>query len=48
MAEYPGGTGWDARSNGNDFWLNYLCDLERTVAINGQPNAIGSVMAEHR
>jgi hypothetical protein len=46
MAEYPGGTGWDPTSHGNDFWLNYLCDLERTVAIDGRPNAVGSVLAQ--
>ena len=45
MAEYPGGTGWDPTSHGNDFWLNYLCDLERTVARNGQPNPLGSALA---
>jgi hypothetical protein len=46
MAEYPGGTSWDRTTRGNDFWLNYLCDLERGVAINGQPNAVGSVLAQ--
>jgi hypothetical protein len=46
MAKYPGGTGWDPTTRGNDFWLNYLCDLERGVAINGQPNAVGSVLAQ--
>jgi hypothetical protein len=46
MAEYPGGTGWDATTRGSDFWLNYLCDLERSVALNGQPNAFGSALAQ--
>jgi hypothetical protein len=46
MAEYPGGTSWDPTTRGNDFWLNYLCDLERGVALNGQPNAVGSALAQ--
>ncbi len=45
MAVYPGGTAWNHDAPGNDFWLNYLCDLARTVARNGQPNLLGSVLA---
>jgi hypothetical protein len=45
MGAYPGGTAWDPSTRGNDFWLNYLCDLERAVAINGESNAIGSALA---
>jgi hypothetical protein len=42
MREYPGGTVWDPTTRGSDFWLNYLSDLQRTVAINGQPNPTGA------
>jgi hypothetical protein len=45
MRAYPGGTQWDGAASGNDFWRNYLCDLAQTVALNGQPNAIGSALA---
>jgi hypothetical protein len=45
MGAYPGGSTWDPSARGNSFWLNYLCDLERAVAINGEPNAIGSALA---
>jgi hypothetical protein len=46
MALYPGGTWWDATARGHRFWENYLCDLEWRVALNGQPNPIGSRLAE--
>lgn len=42
MRAYPGGTVWDPTTRGSDFWLNYLSDLQRTVAINGQPNPTGA------
>lgn len=45
MAVYPGGNAWNTRADGNDFWLNYLCDLARTVARNGQANPLGSALA---
>jgi hypothetical protein len=46
MGAYPGGTAWDRTAPGNDFWLNFLCDLERTVALNGEPNATGSRLTQ--
>ncbi len=46
MGAYPGGTGWDRTARGNDFWQNYLCDLARTVALNGEPNPVGSALAQ--
>jgi hypothetical protein len=45
MSIYPGGTAWDHATRGHDFWLNYLCDLERGVALNGEPNPLGSALA---
>jgi hypothetical protein len=45
MCVYPGGTAWDATTVGHDFWRNYLCDLQRQVALDGRPNAVGSVLA---
>lgn len=46
MAVYPGGNGWDRAAQGNDFWLNFLCDLERRVALDGKPNCVGSVLTQ--
>ena len=46
MRVYPGGTQWNRAAPGNDFWENYLCDLARTVALNGHPNPIGSLLAQ--
>lgn len=46
MAIYPGGNGWDRAAPGNDFWLNFLCDLERRVALDGKPNCVGSVLTQ--
>ncbi len=43
---YPGGTDWDRAARGHDFWLNYICDLMRGTALNGQPNPVGSVLAQ--
>ncbi len=45
MCVYPGGTAWDVTTVGHDFWRNYLCDLQRQVALDGRPNAVGSVLA---
>src|SRR5262249_39586691 len=45
MCAYPGGTHWDRAAPGHDFWRNYLCDLARTVALNGAPNPLGSALA---
>jgi hypothetical protein len=46
MRAYPGGTAWDSTTRGSDFWLNYLSDLQRSVALNGEPNAEGSALAQ--
>jgi len=46
VLEYPGGTDWDPRARGHHFWLNYLCDLTRSVALDGEPNPVGSVLAQ--
>jgi hypothetical protein len=45
MRAYPGGTAWDSTTRGHDFWLNYLCDLARGVALDGEPNPLGSALA---
>jgi hypothetical protein len=46
MLLYPGGTWWDATTHGHRFWQNFLCDLEWRVALDGQPNIVGSRLAE--
>jgi len=45
MRVYPGGTAWDPTARGHDFWLNYLCDLSRGSALDGEPNPVGSALA---
>jgi hypothetical protein len=45
MNAYPGGTVWDPTTRGHDFWQNYLCDLERAVALDGHSNGVGAVLA---
>jgi len=42
---YPGGTHFDHGSVGHDFWRNTLCDVARTVAIDGAPNTCGCTLA---
>jgi hypothetical protein len=42
---YPGGTHFDHASIGHDLWRNTLCDVARTVAIDGAPNAVGCAFA---
>jgi hypothetical protein len=43
---YPGGT-WEEPSRlGHSFLYNYYCDLMRPVALNGQPNPTGAMLAE--
>ncbi len=37
-SRYPGGTAWDPTTRGADFWLNYVCDLERGSALDGEAN----------
>ena len=46
MIAYPGGTQWDRSTVGHDVWRNYVCDLARTVALNGRPNPVGSLLAQ--
>jgi len=46
MHAYPGGTQWNPYATGNNFWENYLSDLARTVALNGEENALGSALAQ--
>ncbi len=45
-ALYPGGTWWDATTQGARFWQNYLCDLEWNPALDGRPNPVGSALAQ--
>jgi hypothetical protein len=45
MSAYPGGTAWDPTTRGHDFWQNYLCDLERAVALDGHSNDLGAALA---
>lgn len=44
--EYPGGTDWDRTARGHDPWRNFACDLTRSVALNGEPNPNGSLLAQ--
>jgi hypothetical protein len=46
MHAYPGGNAWNPATRGHDFWLNYLCDLERQTALDGQPNDVGAAFAQ--
>lgn len=46
MRTYPGGTAWDPTASGHHFWLNYVCDLARTTALDGRPNGPGSCLAQ--
>lgn len=46
MALYPGGTFWDAHASGHRFWQNFLCDLEWRVALDGQDNRVGALLAQ--
>jgi hypothetical protein len=45
MRAYPGGTAWNPTTSGHDFWLNYLCDLERSTALDGRSNTAGASFA---
>ena len=42
---YPGGTHFDHSSVGHDFWRNTLCDVARTVALDGRPNMVACTLA---
>jgi hypothetical protein len=44
MAMYPGGSAIDPRQLGHSFWLNFLCDLTESLARNGTPNPVGSLL----
>jgi hypothetical protein len=44
MFVYPGGTSLDKTSAGYQFFFNFFSDLGRTVAHNGQPNTLASVL----
>ncbi len=46
MSAYPGGTWEDPHAAGHSQVRNFLCDLTRPVAINGQPNPTGAKFAE--
>lgn len=46
MLLYPGGTWFDTGARGHRFWQNFLCDLEWRVSLNGQPNPVGSRLAQ--
>lgn len=43
MIFYPGGTFLNSNTVGYRFWENYFSDLGRTVARNGEPNAISNI-----
>ena len=42
---YPGGTYFDHASVGHDFWRNTMCDVARTVALDGAENRVGCAFA---
>jgi len=42
---YPGGTWWNHRTHGYDFWQNFLCDLFHHHALNGRVNTTGAQLA---
>jgi hypothetical protein len=42
---YPGGNHFDHQAVGHDFWKNALCDVARSTAVGGAPNAIGASLA---
>lgn len=44
MFIYPGGTSADKTTTGYQFFTNFFSDLGRTVAHNGQPNALSSLL----
>jgi hypothetical protein len=44
MFIYPGGTGLNKASAGYQFFTNFFSDLGRTMAHNGQSNALASLM----
>ncbi len=42
---YPGGSHFDHHAAGHDFLRNSLCDVARSTAIGGAPNAVGAALA---
>lgn len=40
IATYPGGSYFEPKHAGYDFWQNFWCDLSRPVALNGAPNPV--------
>jgi len=42
MAAYPGGSWLDLQAGSHDLLRNFLCDLLGPIAINGEPNGLGS------
>ncbi len=45
IAAYPGGSWADAGAEGFTFWVNYWCDLLRSVGMDGRPNAAAAFLA---
>jgi hypothetical protein len=45
MFIYPGGTSADRTTTGCQFFTNFFSDLGRTVARNGAPNSVASLLA---
>mgnify|MGYP001198523112 CR=1 FL=1 len=43
---YPGGTWFDRRAPGYDLLRNFVCDLTQPIALDGRPNAVGSVFGK--
>ena len=46
MCAYPGGHEWDRTTRGHDFWRNYICDLARSTALDGEPNTTSAPIAQ--
>ncbi len=42
IALYPGGTWFNRRAEGHSFWMNFLCDLMQSRALNGEEATVGS------
>ena len=45
IALYPGGTWFNRYAQGHSFWMNFLCDLMQTRALNGGDASVGSLLA---
>ena len=44
-AAYPGGPHFDHAAVGHDLWLNTMCDVTRSTALDGRPNGLGCMLA---